>query len=145
MTNGNNDIVSPEVRSRIMRSVGRRDTRPELIVRRLVRDLGVFYRIENRDLPGSPDIANRSRGWAIFVNGCFWHGHRNCRRTKGGKNRIIPRSNQKFWMEKIEGNRARDERKQRELRRLGFRVLTVWECEIAKPESLPRRLRRFLG
>ena len=72
------DIVSAETRSQMMRAVGQKATRPELQVRRLLRELGVGYRVVNRDLPGSPDVANRRRRWAIFVNGCFWHGHRNC-------------------------------------------------------------------
>src|SRR5437763_1873879 len=72
------DIVNAKTRSRMMRAVGQEDTKAELRVRRLLHALGIRYRVRNRDLPGSPDIANRRSRWVIFVNGCFWHGHKNC-------------------------------------------------------------------
>lgn len=138
------DVVSPSVRSHIMRSVAQVDTKPELAVRRLLRELGVGYRVRNRDLPGSPDIANRARGWAIFVNGCFWHGHRNCAKTKSGRRERIPASNREYWGPKIAANRTRDARKLRDLRRLGYRVLIVWECNLRDPDRLLARLSSFL-
>src|ERR1035441_5333962 len=99
------DVVSITKRSEMMRSVRQTGTRPELAVRRLLRTLGLKYRVRNRDLPGSPDIANRRRKWAIFVNGCFWHGHKNCPKTKSGTGPRVPVGNQPFWRE----NRARSE------------------------------------
>lgn len=138
------DIVSEQVRSRMMAAVGQRDTKPELLVRSLLRELGVSYRVQNRDLPGSPDIANRSRGWAIFVNGCFWHGHKNCPRLKTGGESRVPVQNRPYWAEKLKANRVRDARKCRQLRRLGLRVLIVWECELRDVETLASRLSSFL-
>ncbi len=139
------DIVTPEVRSRMMRAVGQRDTAPELAVRAILRDIGVSYRVKNRDLPGSPDIANRRREWAVFVNGCFWHGHRNCSKTKGGSKPRLPASNRTYWGQKIPENRRRDARKCRELRRQGFKVMIVWECELRDRSALRVRLWRALG
>ena len=139
------DIVSREVRSRMMRAVGQRDTGPEIAVRRILRNLGIGYRVRNRDLPGSPDIANRKRCWAIFVHGCFWHGHQNCQKTKGGESGRIPKQNRAFWTEKIRANRKRDKRKESELRRAGYRVFVVWECALQNPEAVRRRLARLLA
>ncbi len=138
------DIVSPDKRSEMMRAVAQQGTPPEMAVRGILRGLGVGYRIHNRDLPGSPDIANRSRRWAVFVNGCFWHGHKNCEKTKGGRTSRIPRKNAGFWQEKLVANRRRDARKCRELRRQGFDVLIVWECQLRAPEPVRERLRRLI-
>ena len=90
----------------------------------MLRSVGVAYRKNVRGLPGSPDFANRSRRWAIFVQGCFWHAHRGCRRA------TKPKSNSLFWSEKFARNRARDAKAIVLLRRQGFRVVVVWECEI---------------
>ena len=138
------DSVTTETRSRIMRAVGQRDTSAELAVRRLLRGLGLHYRVKNRDLPGSPDIANRCHRWAVFVNGCFWHGHRNCPKTKSGRRERIPASNRSYWGPKIAENRSRDARKCRELRALGFRVMIVWECQLRDPYSLSSRISKRL-
>ena len=110
----------------------------------ILRDLGIHYRLNHPGLPGHPDFANRTRGWAIFVHGCFWHGHRNCRKTKGGKSGRVPATNVKFWAQKIDANRERDARKERELREFGLRVLVVWECELREREKICRSLVQFL-
>jgi DNA mismatch endonuclease (patch repair protein) len=117
--------------------VRQRDTRAELVVRNILWCvLGARYRTRNRDLPGSPDIANRSRRWAVFVHGCFWHHHRGCYRA------TIPKRNRAFWLDKFQANRARDARALRRLRRLGFRCLVVWECQIDRdPRAIAARLR----
>ena len=138
------DIVSPACRSRMMKSVKQRHTAPELIVRQTLRQLGVAYRVHNRSLPGSPDIANRSRKWAIFVNGCFWHGHRNCPKTVSGRAGRIPESNRLFWQTKLVANRRRDAQKILELRSLGFRVKVIWECQLRRFPDLSIDLRHFL-
>jgi DNA mismatch endonuclease (patch repair protein) len=135
------DVVSITKRSEMMRSVRQTGTRPELAVRRLLRTLGLKYRVRNRDLPGSPDIANRRRKWAIFVNGCFWHGHKNCPKTKSGTGPRVPVGNQLFWREKLKANRLRDARTCIALREMGYRVLIVWECKIWTPDVLVKRLR----
>ena len=116
--------------------IRQKDTAPELRVRALLRLVGRRYRLSNRDLPGSPDIANRSERWALFVHGCFWHAHRGCRRAS------VPKRNSEFWQAKFDANRARDMRVTRALKKLGFRVEIVWACELDdKPEEVLRRLR----
>lgn len=134
------DRFTPEKRTAIMRSIRGKDTKPEHIVRRLIHGLGYRYRLHARDLPGSPDLVFRSRRKVIFVHGCFWHRHR-CRRGQS-----IPATRKRFWSEKLESNRKRDERQRRELRRLGWSVLTVWECQTSpkKLERLTRTICRFL-
>lgn len=122
-----------------MRRVRRRDTAPETEVRRLLWKLGVAFRVCAPRLPGRPDISNQRAGWAIFVHGCFWHGHHGCALFR------IPRANRSFWVEKVEANRGRDSRKTRELERLGIRVLTVWQCELRDKPSLERRMARFVN
>lgn len=116
----------------------RSDTAPERVVRRILSDLGHRFRLANRDLPGSPDLANRSRKWAIFVHGCYWHQHRGCPRA------TIPKRNRDWWKAKFRDNRRRDERKTRALEEEGYLVLTVWECETESAPELGRRLRREL-
>jgi DNA mismatch endonuclease (patch repair protein) len=140
---GPHDIVSKETRSRMMRAVKQRDTEPEIKIRAMLRSLGVFYRTRNRDLPGSPDIANRKRRWAVFVHGCFWHGHENCKKTKGGRTARIPVINRRYWTQKLLENCERDARKHKNLKELGFNIITVWECELADISALTRRLSRF--
>lgn len=139
------DIVSRETRARMMRSVRQRGTTPELVVRDLLIGLGAKYRLNNRNLPGSPDFSNQSQGWAVFVNGCFWHGHRNCQKTKGGKNPRIPATRSAFWSDKLTANRRRDARKCHELRALGLRVMIIWECQIRQSKLLRSRLSSLLG
>lgn len=106
-----------------MARVRQRGTGAELRVASRLRSDGHAYRRNVRKLPGTPDFANRSRRWAIFVNGCYWHHHKGCRRA------TIPTANRDFWLEKFQTNRRRDARAVRELRRMGFKVIIVWECE----------------
>jgi DNA mismatch endonuclease (patch repair protein) len=113
-----------------------RDTGPELAVRRMVHRLGRRFRVDNRDLPGSPDLANRARKWALFVHGCFWHAHSGCARA------TLPKSNRGYWISKFEANKERDDRKVAELRARGFYVVVVWECELKHDEALCERLER---
>lgn len=139
------DRVSPATRSRIMAQVGTRDTKPEMIVRAHLRELGLRYRTRNKDLPGSPDIANRSRRWAILVNGCFWHAHKNCPRLKSRSRIPIPESNATYWKHKLVANRTRDARTVSRLRQARFRVILIWDCELRDPARLKRRLTTLLG
>ena len=127
-----------------MKRVRRTGTPIEKQVAAIVRALGHRYRLNNRRLPGSPDVSNQRRSWAIFVNGCFWHGHKNCAKTLARSQPAIPKSNRRFWVRKLAANRARDAAKCRKLRALGFRVLIVWECGLGNPEKVEKRLRRFL-
>jgi DNA mismatch endonuclease (patch repair protein) len=106
-----------------MALVRRAGTAPEVQVRRYLSSLGIRYRTRNRDLPGAPDLANRSKKWAVFVHGCFWHQHENC------KSAMIPKTNQSFWRAKFDANRMRDARARRRLKSMGYSVKTVWECQ----------------
>ena len=129
--------VDPD-RSRIMRAVKDRDTTPEMIVRCLVYSMGYRYRLYRKDLPGKPDLTFQSRRKVIFVHGCFWHGH-DCKR--GAR---VPKTNREYWETKISSNRKRDSQHDQDLRRLGWRILVVWECQIQEQTALIERVRRFL-
>ncbi|TIN20134.1 MAG: DNA mismatch endonuclease Vsr [Mesorhizobium sp.] len=113
-----------------MKRVRQRDTKPELMLRRWLWARGVHFTTRNRDLSGSPDLANRKRRWAIFVHGCFWHGHKGCARFS------IPKRNHSFWREKVMANKARDLRKARDLEAAGFHVVTIWQCEVERLDTL---------
>ena len=128
----------------MMRAVRQRGTAPELATGKLLRSLGTSYRKNCADLPGRPDFSNRARAWALFVHGCFWHGHRNCAKTKGGRSGRIPAANRAFWEEKIAANRKRDRAKALMLKGLGLRVGVLWECELRKPEDARRKLAKLL-
>jgi DNA mismatch endonuclease (patch repair protein) len=112
--------------------------RPEMFVRRFIFALGYRYRLHARDLPGCPDLVFRQRKKVIFVHGCFWHRHANCSIAR------MPKSRLDFWKPKLEGNRKRDEKNRRTLSREGWKVLTLWECQLKNPARLERRIRRFL-
>lgn len=116
------DIVSPEKRSRMMAGIRGKNTRPEMIVRRTLFSAGYRYRLYRKDLPGTPDIVLPKYRCVIFVNGCFWHGHENCRLFR------LPKSNTEFWRAKIEGNIARNRQKYDALAERGWRIIIVWEC-----------------
>ena len=128
------DVFSPDQRSAVMAKVKGRDTGPERAVRRLLTSLGLRYRLHRRDLPGRPDLALGPRKAAIFVHGCFWHGH-DCPR---GSRR--PKQNAEFWAAKIARNRARDARNSVDLTALGWRPLVIWECELRDEAVLRERL-----
>ena len=117
-----------------MRQVKGRDTGPELAVRKRLTALGLRYRLHRKDLPGSPDIVLPGRRIALFVHGCFWHGH-DCKR--GAR---APKANADYWQAKIGRNRERDRRNEAALTALGWRVITVWECELKAPDELEARL-----
>ena len=121
-----------------MARVRSKDTRPEMIVRRTVFKLGYRYRIHKKDLPGSPDLAFPSRRKVIFVHGCFWHRHPGCALTR------LPKSRLDFWSKKFEGNQIRDQKNERELERLGWKTLVIWECELRDIEVLIENIKDFL-
>lgn len=131
------DRVDAEKRSRMMAAVHSKDTGPELVVRRLAHRLGYRFRLHRKDLPGTPDVVFPSRKSVMFVHGCFWHGHK-CPRGKA------PSSNVAFWRRKIEKNRRRDARCEKQLRTDGWKVLTLWECETKNEGKLGKKLSRFL-
>jgi DNA mismatch endonuclease (patch repair protein) len=132
-------MTSDPERSRIMRAVKSRNTAPEMNVRQLVFGMGYRYRLHRCDLPGTPDLVFPSRKKVIFVHGCFWHGH-DCRR--GNRS---PKSNAEYWRIKITRNRERDADNLNALKRLGWSVLIVWECDLKNQTETRRRLIEFLG
>ncbi len=120
------DTVSRGCRSEIMRKVRSRDTGPELWIRREIHKAGFRYRVHDIQLAGKPDLVFPRYHLAVFVNGCFWHGH-NC--TRGAR---VPATNTEYWKQKIRRNRERDRESYRILRKLGWRVATIWECQLEK-------------
>jgi DNA mismatch endonuclease (patch repair protein) len=113
-----------------MRRIRQRNTGPENLVRKQLHALGHRYRVKNRDLPGSPDVANRRKKWAIFVHGCFWHHHDGCKLA------TVPKRNREFWEGKFTQNRERDAKAVRNLRSRGYRVITIWQCQTGDSNSL---------
>jgi DNA mismatch endonuclease (patch repair protein) len=130
------DKLSPERRSENMRRIKSKGMKPELAVRRLVHNLGYRYRLHRKDLPGKPELVFGPARKAIFVHGCFWHGHDDpaCRDGR------MPRSNESYWLPKLTRNRARDAASVASLEANGWHVLTVWECETRDAEVLKVRL-----
>lgn len=136
------DIVSPDVRSRMMSGIRGKNTRPELLLRRALHARGLRYRLHQRGLAGKPDLVFRKWRAALFVHGCFWHGH-DCSLYK------VPGTRPEFWREKIESNRARDSRAEARLRETGWRVGVVWECALRgkgrqPPEQVAARVADWL-
>lgn len=132
------DRLTPQQRSDLMRRVGGKDTAPEMIVRRMVHAQGYRYRLHRKGLPGKPDLVFPSRRKAIFVHGCFWHGH-------GCKIGRLPKSRPEYWEPKIVRNRERDAAAVAGLAKLGWDALTVWQCETRDGMALAQRLVEFLG
>lgn len=131
------DDVEP-LRRRIMSAVRGRDTKPEMTVRRLLHSMSYRYRLHRKDLPGRPDIVFGHRRKAIFVHGCFWHRHPGCSKATS------PKTRSKFWTEKFERNVERDTQVEARLTELGWKTLTVWECETRASDALKIKLRAFL-
>jgi len=130
------DNISKEKRTKIMRSIRPKNTKPELFVRKLLTEMGYRYRLHLKDIPGRPDIAFIGRKKAIFVNGCFWHAHINCP--------IAHIPDNKFWREKLAENKARDKRSLANLKSLGWESLILWECELQDERRIRRMLTKFL-
>ena len=122
-----------------MRSIRKTDTTPELAVRKLLRELGVRYRLHARDLPGNPDIVMRGKKKAVLVHGCFWHQHSGCKLAKR------PSARPEYWLPKLARNQERDRLALAALSDLGWSTLVVWECELAELEGLRGKLKEFLG
>lgn len=118
------DKLTKEQRHHSMASIRGKNTRPEIMVRKFLFSRGFRYRLNHPRLPGHPDIVMRKYRTCIFVNGCFWHGHDNCRYF------VLPKTSTEFWKAKIERNRARDIEEQRKLASMGWHCITVWECQL---------------
>ena len=132
------DIVDPVTRGRMMSGIRGRNTAPELMVRSALHRAGLRFRIHQRRLAGTPDIALPKWNAVVFVHGCFWHRHEGCRYA------YLPRSNRRFWMAKFRATVARDRRKASALRRSGWRVFTIWECQLTE-SRLHRVILRITG
>lgn len=126
------DTFSKAKRSEIMGSIKSKNTSPELFVRKTMHNAGLRFRLHVNNLPGTPDLVFKKHKTVIFVNGCFFHGHSNCKKGR------IPKSNVQFWLEKIERNRARDRKNIARLRLLNWQVLTIWECQLSDPKKIER-------
>jgi len=130
------DVYSKAKRSQIMASIRGKHTSPEVLLARLLKELGLRFERHRKDLPGSPDAVLPRRKIVLFVNGCFWHGHGNCSRA------TLPSTNKVFWKAKIEKNKRRDESQRRKLRKMGWSTLTFWTCKPLNLEMLKSRLQR---
>lgn len=134
------DKISLARRSANMSAIRSRDTKPEMIVRRMAHGLGYRFRLHRKDLPGKPDLVFVSRRKIILVHGCFWHLHPRAACLDAR----VPKTNQGYWLPKLQRNIERDGRNRDELERLGWKVLVVWECETKDLELLRRRIKGFL-
>ncbi|RVP97122.1 very short patch repair endonuclease [Sinorhizobium meliloti] len=133
------DTLSTSDRSRRMSLIRGKDTKPEMVVRRLVHSLGYRYRLHRRDLPGCPDLVFSARRKVIFVHGCFWHRHPDstCKLAR------LPKSREEFWVPKLESNASRDRRNEQALKDQGWNVLVIWECETNDQGMLKRKIQAF--
>jgi len=118
------DVVDSATRSRMMAGIQSKNTKPELLVRRYLHGRGLRFRLHAKELPGKPDLVFPKYKAVVFVHGCFWHRHSGC------KFAVVPASNVEFWKQKLDSNRERDQRNNRRLKVLGWKVLTVWECQL---------------
>lgn len=134
------DTLTPAERSRRMRLIRGKGTKPELFVRRLVHGMGYRYRLHAPELPGKPDLVFRRRKRVVFVHGCFWHRHPDpaCKIAR------LPKSRQEFWVDKLSGNSERDAVQLAALENMGWRVLTIWECQLKEASELKENIRAFL-
>jgi len=132
------DVLSKKQRSYCMSRIRKKDTKPEMVVRRLIHSYGYRYRLNRSDLPGCPDIVMTRYKKIIFVHGCWWHRH-NCR-----LGRRSPKSRLIYWLPKLRANKERHKNNLRILRNLGWKILTVWECQTLQPDKLRERVLNFL-
>lgn len=133
------DNLSPEGRSIQMSLVRSKDTKPEKLVRKIVFSLGYRYRLHSKDLPGKPDLVFTKKRKVIFVHGCFWHRHANCKLA------TTPATRQDYWLPKFQRTIGRDLETQKALREQGWEFLIIWECELKKPDELLRTIQSFLS
>lgn len=131
------DIITPEQRSRNMAAIKGKDTKPEMVVRKYLFSRGLRYRVNDRKLPGAPDIVLKKYKTVVFVDGCFWHGHEGCKYFR------LPKSNVDYWRHKIAMNIARDYAISVDLKLIGWKVLRIWECEIKTKGQRDETLRNL--
>lgn len=133
------DKITKKQRSRNMAAIKTKNTKPEITVRKLLHRNGLRFRLHQRKLPGKPDIVLKKHKTAIFVNGCFWHHHKNCRRAN------IPKTNTEYWIPKINRNTERDRKAIKELKKMGWDTLVIWECEVKDRKKMIKKLNNKLG
>ena len=133
------DSLNPSRRSENMRRIRAKDTKPEMVVRKLLHSLGYRYRLHAKDLPGKPDIVFRKQKKLVLVHGCFWHQHSDCREGR------LPGTRHEYWIPKLERNVERDRNQRAQLEAAGWQILTIWECKIPDASGLEGTLRAFLG
>jgi DNA mismatch endonuclease, patch repair protein len=134
------DIFSKEKRSEVMSKITSKNTKPEIVVRKYIFSLGFRYRLHKKDLPGSPDIVLSKYKTLIFVHGCFWHGHP----CKIGSGLRKPKSNRNYWNQKINKNIDRDKKNIKQLKKMDWNVIIIWECETKKLQFLKKKLKPLL-
>lgn len=134
------DVFTKKKRSEIMRKIGPKNSKPELFMRSMIHSLGYRFRLHRKDLPGTPDLVFPRYRKVIFINGCFWHGHKGCKRSK------LPDTNRNFWETKISRNIENDNKNTNRLNELRWSSLTIWECEIKKDNTdyLRQKVTKFL-
>lgn len=132
------DTISKKKRSEVMAKIRAKNTKPEIAIRSLLHGMGYRFRNHASKLPGKPDVCLAKHRTVIFIHGCFWHNHCRCRDGR------LPKSNLAYWRPKIEGNVARDKKHKRALRYRGWRVLTIWECELKNIERLQNKIDKYL-
>lgn len=132
------DTLSVHDRSLRMSRVRSKDSVPEVKLRSIVHKMGFRFRLHGKSLPGKPDLVFASRRAVIFMHGCFWHRHDTCRLAR------LPKSKLEFWRTKLNANRKRDKLHEKQLLKMGWRVLVVWECELERPEVVAKTVKRFL-
>lgn len=132
------DIFSKAKRSEIMSKISGKETKPEILVRKFLFAQGFRYRKNDKRLPGKPDIVLPKYKTLIFVHGCFWHGHQNCKKS------ALPQTNYEFWKNKIQKNVVRDKSKQRELKKLGWKLVVIWQCQMKNRELFEKAMKRTI-
>jgi len=133
------DHLTPDKRSWNMSRIRSKNTKPELMVRKVLHNSGIRYRLHAKDLPGKPDLSNKRRKFAIFVNGCFWHQHKGCKRAS------IPKSNTEYWIPKLKKNINRLKENLEELDNMGFTTVVIWECEVNKTLTYNKLVEKICG
>ena len=133
------DHLTPVKRSWNMSRIRSKNTKPELMVRKVLHNAGIRYRLHAKDLPGKPDLSNKRRKFAIFVNGCFWHQHKGCKRAS------IPKSNTEYWIPKLKKNINRLKENLEELDNMGFTTVVIWECEVNKTLTYNKLVKKIRG
>lgn len=132
------DVHTPQQRSFNMSKIKGKDTKPEMLVRRFLHGHGYRYKLHTKTLPGKPDLVLPKYNTVIFIHGCFWHGHGNCRYF------VVPKTRTQWWLAKINANTANDKKQQTALRKAGWKVITLWECDL-KPKQLEKTLQKLIA